>query len=147
MTSKRHTLRWSACFIFSALLACLALQGCGTMNNGRRWGEDATLRPGWSKAGSSAYNAVTSPMFYVPAAAALLMSVGDADEHLSTWAMDHTPVFGSMDRADRTSEDIASYTGFAYGLSVLATPGGKTIFQAGLFPRRKEPWCRALRSG
>jgi hypothetical protein len=110
--------------VAGVLLALGVLAGCGTMPGGKRWGEDATLLPGWKKTGTAAYNALTSPQFYVPAAGALLFTVGEADEHLSTWAMDHTPVFGSQNRADNASKDIASVNAFAYGVSVLATPGG-----------------------
>jgi len=63
----------------------LFLTGCGTMGNSRRWGEDATFTPGWSKIVTSACNAVTSPRFYVPAAAALLLSIGNADERVAEW--------------------------------------------------------------
>jgi membrane-associated phospholipid phosphatase len=102
----------------------LFLTGCGTMGNSRRWGEDATLVPGWSKIGESAYNAVTSPRFYVPAAAALLLSIGNADERISDWAMEHTPVFGSMERAGRMSDDFRSVSSYAMYLSMLLAPSG-----------------------
>lgn len=94
------------------------------MDNGRRWGEDVTLRPGLKTIGRSARDALTSPMFYLPAAAALLLQIDHADRRISDWAMDHTPVFGSMSKAEQRSEDIRAATSYLFYLSILATPGG-----------------------
>jgi len=111
-------------FAFSLLSICLVLSGCGTMHSGKRWGEDATITPGWEKIGESAYDALTSPMFYVPLAAALLLQIDGADERLSDWATEHTPIYGSMERADDISENIRSLTQYTLYASWLATPGG-----------------------
>lgn len=108
----------------TAMAVALSIQGCSTMANGRRWGEDATLRPGWKKAGDSALTAATSPMVLVPAAAALVLQVHDMDGRLSRWAVRHTPLYGSNDRAERLSSDLRSVSLASFYLSVPATPGG-----------------------
>lgn len=110
--------------LMAAVAVALFVQGCSTMADGRRWGEDATLRPGWKKAGDSAFAAATSPMVVVPAAAALVLQVHDMDERLSRWAVGNTPLSGSNDRAERLSSDLRSVSLASFYLSVLATPGG-----------------------
>ena len=58
----------------------------------------------------------------MPAAAAAVFRVGDWDEHLSDWAVDHTPIFGSPEDADRWSDHLEdASTGAMYG-SILAVP-------------------------
>jgi hypothetical protein len=52
------------------LLGALILGGCATLPNGREWGEDATVSPGWKKVREAAVDAVKSPRFWGPLAAA-----------------------------------------------------------------------------
>ncbi|HOO36796.1 MAG TPA: hypothetical protein PLU81_01845 [Deltaproteobacteria bacterium] len=94
------------------------------MSNGRCWGEDVTLTPGWKKICESAYSAATSPLVFIPAVAALLLQIDDADERLSDWASEHTPIAGSNHRAEQLSKDLRSVSSYAFYLSLLATPSG-----------------------
>jgi hypothetical protein len=107
-----------------AAMAVLLTQACGTMENGRRWGEDVTLMPGWSKAGQSACKAFLSPMVLAPAAAALLLQIDHADERVSQWAVEHTPTTGSTDQAEQLSSTLRGISLGSFYLSVMATPGG-----------------------
>lgn len=100
------------------------LWGCGTMSNGRLWGEDVTFQPGWKKISESACRAATSPLVFIPAIAALLLQIDNADERLSDWAADHTPIAGSNSRAEQLSRDLRSISSYAFYLSLLATPSG-----------------------
>ncbi len=43
------------------VLMLFILNGCGTLPNGKGWGEDATMIPGWDKMGKAAYNSLVSP--------------------------------------------------------------------------------------
>lgn len=117
---------WTRIFLLvvTAITHAFLIQGCGTMENNRRWGEDVTLRPGWSKIGESALNAVSSPMVIAPAAAALILQIHDMDERLSSWAVRHTPTTGSNDRAERLSSDLRAVSLGSFYLSILATPSG-----------------------
>lgn len=108
---------------FGTLLLFL-LAGCGTLQNGRRWGEDVTLRPGWDKFGRAAVEAVTSPAFYIPTATALLLQIEHADRRISDWAREHTPVYGCNSRAEEWSNDLRSLTAYTMYASMLATPSG-----------------------
>ncbi len=64
----------------------LALSDCATVQEGRPWGEDVTVAPGWSRVGASALKAVQSPRFWGPPAAAAIFQIDGWDRKASTWA-------------------------------------------------------------
>lgn len=98
--------------------------GCGTLPNGRGWGQDATLRPGWDRIKSSALNAVSSPHVWAPVGMALLLQIDHADERLSDWAVENTPLFGSNERADDASDLLLEASTVLFVTTALATPSG-----------------------
>jgi membrane-associated phospholipid phosphatase len=102
----------------------LLAAGCGTMSNGRAWGQDATVRPGWARIRTSAARAALDPQTWGPLVAAALLQVDDADHRISDWAVDHTPIFDSPEDA----EDARHWTGTAldatFYVSLAATPSG-----------------------
>jgi membrane-associated phospholipid phosphatase len=114
-----------------ALLSVIILSGCGTLSNGHRWGEDATLLPGWDRIGKAAYNAAVAPETWVPAAGALAFQIGNADHVVSHWAIKNTPVYGSNKGADNASNILLDSMKVLYGLSFLATPSGDDPLQWG----------------
>ena len=99
-----------------------ACQGCATLSNGRGWGQDATLTPGWRRVESAAVKAVLDPETWAPLAGAVLLQVENADTRIADWAADNTPLFGSAGTASRWSDDLLLATESAYWLSVLITP-------------------------
>ena len=99
--------------------------GCGTLPNGRGWGQDATPWPGWQRVRTAAVDAALAPATWAPVAGALTLQVGDMDKKLSRWASDHTPVFGSQTRADRASDLLRDTANAAYWLTALSTPSGE----------------------
>ncbi len=107
-----------------ALFASAAVVGCGTMSNGRRWGEDVTFLPSGAQLGRAAWNALKHPMTWAPIAGAAVLQIDDWDHRISDWAMDETPLFGSVEDA----KDARSWTGtvsdYVYFASVAATPSG-----------------------
>jgi membrane-associated phospholipid phosphatase len=105
-------------------LGIVALTGCATLPNGRGWGEDATIAPGWSKVRHAAVDAVESPRFWGPLAAAAVFQVDGWDRKVSNWARGHTPVFGSESNAANWSDRLRTASSLAYFASVLATPSG-----------------------
>ena len=125
--------RWVWLVVYSIVL----LTGCGTLPNGRRWGQDATLSPGWERVGHAALDAALAPEIWVPAAGALAFQVGNIDRKLADWAADHTPVFGSQKGAARASDALQDATRLAYGITVLATPSGPQF----------EEWAKAKGKG
>ena len=113
--------------ICDLLLACsiaTILSGCGTLPNGRAWGEDATLRPGLARIRSAALHAVKSPATWIPAAGAAVFAVDHFDRRVSDWASEKTPVFGSKDNAENISDDLFGATIAGAVLTAIATPSG-----------------------
>ena len=113
----------SLSILFLILLAEL-LTGCGTMPNGRGWGQDATLTPGWARIGAAALNAAVAPETWGPAAGALAFQVNDADRKVTKWAARNTPVFGSPERANRMSYDLRDTASALWIASAVAAPSG-----------------------
>ncbi len=109
----------------SITIAVLALLvGCGTMSNGRGWGQDATLFPGWSRVGKAAYDAAVSPLTWAPAVGAAILQIDSWDRHLSNWASDKRPIFGSQMNASNWSDYLLYTSGALYGATALLTPSG-----------------------
>ncbi len=107
-------------------LGCLALVwGCGTMSNGRGWGQDATLCPGWERVGNAALNAAKSPETWVPAAGALVMQIDNWDHRVSGYASRNTPIFGSQNNAKHWSDYLLDASEGVYGVTMLSTPSGE----------------------
>lgn len=103
-----------------ALLLC----SCGTLPNGRGWGQDATIKPGWEAVRESAVRAAKSPYTWAPLAGALLLQIDDWDENISTWAADKTPIFGSQQSARNASDTLRNLSVAALIVTTLATPSG-----------------------
>ncbi|MDP3283679.1 MAG: phosphatase PAP2 family protein [Desulfobacterales bacterium] len=106
------------------LLIFPLIVSCGTLSNGRRWGEDATLFPGWERIKKSAVDVALEPETWAPVVCAAVIQIDNADERISEWAVRHTPVFGSVERANDASDLMVEAAGVAYLATSLATPGG-----------------------
>jgi membrane-associated phospholipid phosphatase len=113
---------WRLLLISICGIALLA--GCGTLPNGRRWGQDVTIFPGWQRLGKAALDAALSPATWVPAATALALQIDDWDENISDWASDNTPVFGSQKNAADASDILRDAALADYLITTLATPSG-----------------------
>ena len=102
----------------------LSLSACGTLPNGKRWAEDATLVPGWERVQTSAANAAKDPWTWAPLIGAAAFQIDDFDRRTSAWAREHTPIFGSQNSAKDWSDDLRSASSFAHYATIIATPGG-----------------------
>jgi membrane-associated phospholipid phosphatase len=124
MRQTREQWGWRWLVVYSMIL----LTGCGTLPNGRRWGQDATLSPGWQRVGTAARDAALSPQVWVPAVGACVFLIGDQighiDQKLSNWAVEHTPVFRSQEGAAQASDYLQNAARAAGVLTALATPSG-----------------------
>jgi membrane-associated phospholipid phosphatase len=112
-----------------APLVVLLFGGCASLPGENGWGEGATYRPGWERIRYSAIDAVRDPRVWIPAVGAGVLQIGDMDEEISEWAVEHTPVFGSVQSADDWSEGLRTASIVAYHASVLAIPGGEDGFE------------------
>lgn len=117
-----HWQKLQIVFLMSLLTTLL---GCGTLPNGRGWGQDATLFPGWGKIGKAAVNAALSPATWAPAAGALIFQIDDWDGKVSDWASKRNPLFGSQRTAYNTSDYLLFSSGVAYGVTAALTPSGE----------------------
>ena len=100
------------------------LTGCGTMSNGRGWGQDVDMLPSPTHVGHAAWNALTDPWTWVPIAGALVLQIEDFDERISDWAQDDAPMFGSSEDAKSARGWTGNASDFIYFSSVAVTPSG-----------------------
>jgi membrane-associated phospholipid phosphatase len=106
------------------ILTLSLLCGCGTLRNGKGWGADATLSPGWDKAATAAYSAMVSPFTWGPAVGAAILQIDNWDHKISRWATDKTPVFGSQANANDWSNYLLYTSGALYATTALLAPSG-----------------------
>ena len=111
-------------FLFMAVILLPVFNGCGTLSNGRIWGQNATFTPGWDRIKESAAKAALSPETWVPVAASLALQVDNMDKRISDWASTRNPVFGSQENAQNWSNYLEYSSVAAYLTTVVATPGG-----------------------
>ncbi len=109
--------------IWLIMLAVLLI-GCGTLSNGRRWGQDATLLPGSKRVGRAAVRAISSSGIWLPLSGAAALQIDHMDERVSDWASTHTPLFASQEGAEEITDRIRDAAGIVLCASVLATPSG-----------------------
>ena len=94
------------------------------MRNGRSWGEDVNLLPGWEKIQKAAVNAVTAPETWVPLSSAFIIHVTNNDYKIANWATHKNPIFGSQNNADRFTDYFLYVSRMAYYSTLILTPGG-----------------------
>lgn len=102
----------------------LSVTGCGTLSNGRGWGQDAFYPVDLKGIPHAALKALVDPQTFVPAAGALVFGLSKWDKNVSHWATGHTPIFGSTKNAenDKLYLEIPLYTEVL--ITALATPSG-----------------------
>jgi len=108
------------------VLAPLFLAGCGTLENGRGWGQDAAWPVDLERIGRAGRDALLSPATWVPLAGAGVFALGDLDERVSDWASEHHPLFGSQSGAADASNYLVGVLGAEALGTALATPSGDT---------------------
>ncbi len=123
--SFRKTLRVQMAHLVVVFCVTVLVSGCGTLQNGRKWGQDATIFPGWQRIGNAALKAARAPATWAPALGALGFLIGDMDERVSNWASDNTPVFGSIENAKYQSDFLRELLFADYLITALATPSGQ----------------------
>jgi len=110
--------------LFAVTIIFFAVTGCGTLSNGRGWGQDAIYPVDFQKIPRAALDALLDPQTFVPAAGALVFGLSKWDKKVSHWATEHTPIFGSTSNAsnDALYFEIPLYT--EVFVTLLATPSG-----------------------
>lgn len=104
------------------LLSCTV--GCGTLSNGRGWGQDAFSNVRRKTIARAAHDALFDVQTLLPAAAAAVLGPSGLGESLSDWATEHTPVFGSQ----KTAQNVGDYLSWTLRAetfaTLIATPSG-----------------------
>ncbi|NIR30980.1 MAG: phosphatase PAP2 family protein [Gammaproteobacteria bacterium] len=100
------------------------LTGCAaTSGQGARQG---SFWPTWHRVGVAAVEAARSPATWAPLLGAGVLRIGDADEEISEWARDETPLFGANEAADTASDVLRWTAAGAYAATVIAGRRGGT---------------------
>jgi hypothetical protein len=113
--------------LFMAMVPWVALlTGCGTLANGRGWGQDAFTPISGDRLAKAAYRALTDPQVYIPAAgAAVFGCVNTWDNNTAEWAYEHHPIFGSKQNAGDASDVLMRGLLVETAVTAIATPSGK----------------------
>jgi len=114
-------------YVFLILLLVVALSGCGTLPNGRRWGQDAFYPIDLDRVSRAAHDAFFNVNTLAPLAGAMVFAVDDFDERASDWAVKHAPIFGSPADARDASDDLRAALEAEAVITALLTPSGDTL--------------------
>lgn len=113
----------SALIFLSAMLS-IFVASCGTLENGRGWGQDAFFPIVPERISGAAHDAFFNPQTLIPLAGAAIFAIDDFDERVSDWAVKHNPVFGSTTDAVDTSGSFKDILEVEAIVTALATPSG-----------------------
>ncbi len=106
------------------ILVLASLTGCATLPGARRWGEDATISPGWERVRHAAAEAARDPWVWAPLAGAAGLQIDDWDRRVSDWAIRETPLYGSRENAVTWSDDLRDAAVLAEAVTSLLAPSG-----------------------
>jgi membrane-associated phospholipid phosphatase len=110
--------------LLAITILSLPLASCGTLENGRGWGQDAIYPLDLERIPRAAYHAFFDLQTLIPAAGAAAFAVDDFDEKVSDWAIERTPIFGSQDAAKNASDSLLWVLAGEALVTALATPSG-----------------------
>ncbi len=111
-------------FLSFLTIIFLFVAGCGTLSNGRGWGEDAIYPVQLERIPGAAYHALVDWQTLVPTAGAILFRINNYDQKVSDWATQNNPLFGSRRSAEIVSDYILAGLCTEVLVTVLATPSG-----------------------
>ncbi len=106
------------------ILVLASLSGCATWPGGRRWGENATISPGWEHVRHAAVEAARDPWVWAPLAGAAGLQIDGWDRRVSDWAVRETPLYGSRGNAETWSDDLRDAAALAEAATSLLAPSG-----------------------
>ena len=114
-----------------ATLAVVLSTGCAS------WKRDLAARDYWPSGArwkQSTMRALKSRGTWVPLLGTAVVSIDDWDRHISEWAVENTPVFGSTDHAQEASDNLKTATTLAMVGTGLAIPDGSGAWE--IWPER-----------
>jgi len=108
----------------AVILISIFAGGCGTLPNGRGWGQDAFFPVDTGRVSRAAHDAFFNSNTLVPLISALAFGIDDFDEKVSDWAVKYNPVFGSEDNARDASDYLRAVLQAEAAITALTTPSG-----------------------
>jgi hypothetical protein len=111
--------------LLAVTIISFVVTGCGTLKNGRGWGQDAIYPVDLKRIPRAAINALIDPQTLIPMAGALVFTVNGYDRKVSDWARRRTPIFGSNKTAENAYSPLRTSLEYEWFLTVLATPSGE----------------------
>ncbi|MGH8530755.1 MAG: phosphatase PAP2 family protein [Nevskiales bacterium] len=106
--------------------------GCGTPAKRPPWGSEATYAPGWSRLAAVTQRAVADPHVWAPLIGAGLFSLGNADEAVSEWAIEESPLFSDIEDAGEASDTLLGIAVAGSIGTALLAPSGETAGEIAL---------------
>ncbi len=122
---KRSPKCSSLMVLLTFTLISIPVTGCGTLKNGRGWGQDAIYPVDLKRIPRAAYNALFDLQTLIPAAGAAVFCINDFDKKASKWASTHNPIFGSKDSAKKASDYLLIPLYAETLVTALFTPSGE----------------------
>jgi membrane-associated phospholipid phosphatase len=107
---------------FAVIVILIAAESCGTLSNGRTWGQDAIYPLDLGSIPRAAYHALVDVQTLLPLAGAV--AVAPFDRKVSDWATAHTPIYGSHNAAANADTTLQVPLEAEWILTALATPSG-----------------------
>jgi membrane-associated phospholipid phosphatase len=117
--------RFNLAVFLAVATVVLTMTGCGVLNKGRGWGEDAIYPVDLKRVSYAAYHDFFDLETLIPAAGALVFTLDDYDQKVSTWATAQYPIFGSGNNAIQARDYLCFGLGAETLLTALATPSGE----------------------
>jgi hypothetical protein len=109
------------------LFSLCFLSGCGSLKNGRSWGEEAIYPFQWQRIPQAAKRALLDPVTWVSAGGAAVFAIDDFDHKVSNWALNQHPVFGSTSGAEDVSDVLVNSLQAEVLVTALLTPSGDDV--------------------
>jgi hypothetical protein len=125
MPIYRRLKRFNRMILLAVTFISFAMTGCGTLQNGRRWGQDAIYPVELGRISYAAYHAIFDLQTLIPAVGALVFTMDHYDQKASKWAITHHPIFGSENSASQASDILLYALDAETFVTALATPSGK----------------------
>ncbi|HNS19427.1 MAG TPA: phosphatase PAP2 family protein [Sedimentisphaerales bacterium] len=110
----------------AAVSVLLFVVGCGALDGGRGWGEDALWPVDLPRVGRAARDALFDRATLAPLAGAAVFAIDDFDNRASDWAVKHTPIFGSTNDARDASDCLKDVLLAEAVVTAVLTPSGDT---------------------
>jgi membrane-associated phospholipid phosphatase len=110
--------------LIAVAFVVFTMTGCGTLQNDRRWGQDAIYPVDLKRIPRAAFNALVDPQTLIPVAGAVVFSINGYDKKVSNWATKHHPIFGSEQNARNASDYLSIPLPVEAVVTALATPSG-----------------------